>query len=428
MNPGSPAAGRLKLSGLFLAAAGALLVAWVLALLFAAPLRTGPVDLERAGAVIESKLGSGEIERAEEYRSGQRRIAAASITLDLVLLGLLAFWRPAPFRRLLARLDRRPILGAGLVGAGLAALVAVAGIPLGLLALERGRDYGLISQGIGGWVGDLVVSTGITMLLAAVGAAVAMVLWRRLEGRFWLAASVLAIGYAVISVWLWPVLVSPLFNRFEPLPDGPVRREVFSLADRAGVDLGQVLEVDASRRSTGLNAYVDGIGSTRRMVIYDNALRDLNPEELRSLFAHELTHADSNDLRRGLAYAILIIPLGALSLQFATRLLVRRSGDDPGGPGVIPALAFGLTVATLVLSVPGNWLSRRVEANADAGAIALTGSHGLVELQLRLARENLADPDPPGAWQFLFGTHPTTLERIGMAEAIGAGPVGKGGE
>ncbi|MDQ2623336.1 MAG: M48 family metalloprotease, partial [Actinomycetota bacterium] len=118
-------------------------------------------------------------------------------------------------------------------------------------------------------------------------------------------------------------------------------------------------------------------------------------------------------------FAVLVIPLGVLTVQIATRLAVRRTGDDPAGPGVIPALVLSIAVVTMLLSVPGNWLSRQVEANADAEAIAMTGPQGLIDLQLRLAGGNLSDPDPPAAWHFIYGTHPTPVQRIGMAEAWG---------
>ncbi len=387
--------------------------------MFSLPLTSGPVDRDAAEPVIERVLGPEPLARAGEYRSGQRLIAAGSLAVEFGLLALIAFWRPAPVRRLFARPARRPVAGAGMVGAGIALLLALAGLPLGLAAAGRGREYGLVTQGVSGWLGDFALSTGISLVLAFAGAAIAMAFWRRLKGRFWLAAAALAAGWAVIFVWLWPAVVSPLFNRFEPLPAGPARAEVLRLADRSGVRVDQVLVVDASRRSSTLNAYVDGIGSTRRVVIYDNALEELDRAELGSLIAHELTHVKSNDLARGLLYALLVIPLGALGVQAGTRLAVDRNGDDPDGPGVIPALALALAVMTLLLGIPGNWLSRKVEANADAGAIALTGSRGLVGLQLRLARQNLSDPDPPAAWQFLFGTHPTTVQRVGMAEAMG---------
>jgi len=416
MKAGSVTGGRLKLSSLVLAGGGAVLAAWILAFLFWLPLNSGPIDRAAAQRIVERELGSAEITRAKEYQAGQRRIAAGAIAVEIGLLTLLAFWRPRPVRRLLERLGKRPVAGAAAVAVGLVLLLALAGIPLGLLALERGRDYGLVNQGVAGWFGDLAVSTGLSMLVAAPGAAAAMYLWRRLGTRFWLAAAALAAAWAVVLVWLWPVIVSPLFNRFEPLPDGPVRRDVLKLADRADVKIGDILVVDASRRSSRLNAYVDGVGSTRRVVIYDNALKDLSPDALRSLVAHELTHVKENDLPRGLLYAILVIPLAALTLQVGARLTVRAAGDDPSGPGLVPALALGLAVLTLVLGVPGNWLSRQVEASADMGALELAGSRGLVELQLGLARRNRSDPDPPAAWQFLFGTHPDTLQRIGMAE------------
>lgn len=413
-----PAERPPRLRVLLASALGAVLLAWVLAFAFVQPLTTGPIERGVAEQVIDPALGYRQVARAEEFQSGQRKIAVGSLLLELALLGAAAFWRPPALRRRLAGLSRRPVAGAALVGGLLALLLAVSRIPLGLLALHRGQRYGLVSQGIGDWLIDLAIGAAISMILAAAGAAIAMVIWRRLGRRFWIAASGVAIGFVVISVWLWPVVVAPAFNNFKPLPPGPVRSDVLRLAARAGVDPGRVLEVDASRRSNGLNAYVVGVGPTRRTVIYDNAIRDLNRAGLRSLIAHELTHVESNDLVRGLLYAILIIPLGALTLQVATRIAVGRSGDDPSGPGVIPALALGLTVVTLLLTVPGNWVSRQVEANADAGAITLAGSRGLVDLQIELARKNLTDPDPPPVWQFLFGTHPTTVDRIGMAEAM----------
>jgi len=192
---------------------------------------------------------------------------------------------------------------------------------------------------------------------------------------------------------------------------------VIQLADRAGVDVGEVYEVDASRRSSTLNAYVNGIGSSKRVVIYDNAINDLNDQELSALIAHELGHVESNDLYRGLGFAILVIPLGVLFVQVGTMTLIRRRGDDPAGPAIVPALALMVAVATLVLSVPGNMLSRNIETRADRFSFELTGeSSGMIGLQEKLAESNLTDPDPPGIYQFLFGTHPATLERIAAAE------------
>ena len=359
------------------------------------------------------------IDRARDYRSGSRLLTIASMVLGLVVLAVLAVWRPPFIRSLSDRLGRRPYIGAAVAGAAITVLLVVVRFPLDLIAFNRGRDYGLITQDFSGWLGDLLVGTLIGLSLAAAGAALAMWLWRRFKRRFWIAGSILVIAYAVLFTWLWPVVISPLFNSFQTLPDGPVRQEVIRLADKAGVEVGNVYEVDASRRSSTLNAYVNGIGSSKRVVIYDNAIDQLSDAELSALIAHELSHVESNDLYRGLAFAILVIPLGVIFVQVATTALARRRGDDLRGPAIIPALALTIGLATLVLTVPGNVLSRDIEAHADRSAMELTGNpDGLIGLQVRLAESNLTDPDPPGIYQYLFGTHPTTVERISAAEAV----------
>lgn len=399
------------------AAAGAVAVA-VLAALLLSPGQGPPVpDHAAATRVIAELFSPAELDRADAYRSLARIIGVAALLVQFATLGFLALWRGGPMRRLLDRLDRRPLVGALIAGAAISILLSLVGLPFDLAAWQLGRDYGLISQGLGPRLLDWLLGSLISMVPAALGALVAMVLWRRFKSRFWLPASVLVAAWALVTTWLWPVVVAPIFNEFDPLPDGPVRQEVMRLADRAGVKVGQVYEVDASRRSSTVNAYVNGIGSSKRVVIYDNAIRDLSPTEFRALVGHELGHVKANDLARGITFALLVIPLGTLFVQLASGAILRRGSDDPRGPALIPALTLTVTLAVFVLQVPGNALSRQVEAKADRYSIHLTGdARGLVDLQVGLAKANLSDVDPPAIWQFLFGTHPTTLDRIAIAE------------
>jgi STE24 endopeptidase len=333
-------------------------------------------------------------------------------------LVILALWRPPPLRRALQAASRRPVLGGAAVGAGIFLTLAVAGLPLGAIANERARDFGLSTQAFGSWVGDWSRAAAIGAGLAALGGAAAVVLLRRLGGRFWIGGTVLVVGVAAVFTWLAPVLLAPVFNRFEPLPPGRVRSEVLDLGRRAEVKIGQVYRVDASRRSTAINAYVDGLGSTKRVVLYDNTIRELSPAELSSVIAHELGHVKGDDISRGLFFVLLVAPLGVLFAQLATEALARRSGDDPRSPAALPALALSVALAAFVLGVPGNRLSRAIEARADTFALELTHDpRAFIDLQHRLAVANLSDPEPPGALQAVFGTHPTTMERIGSAVA-----------
>ena len=223
----------------------------------------------------------------------------------------------------------------------------------------------------------------------------------------------------MVFVWIGPVVLAPIYNKFEPLPDSSrARADVLELGREAGVDIGQVYRIDASRRSTALNAYVDGIGSTKRVVLYDNLLKRAARPELRSIVAHELGHVAHDDVPRGILYVVLVTPLGLVFARELVLAIARRSGTDPASPAAIPAYLLALAFTALILNVPGNQLSREVEASADKFALELTHDpEALIKVQRQLARTNLSDPDPPGLYSWLFGTHPSTVDRIGAALA-----------
>ena len=226
-------------------------------------------------------------------------------------------------------------------------------------------------------------------------------------------------AFNLAALVLYPTLIAPIFNKFEPLPEGSrARADVLELGREAGVDIGEVYRVDASRRVTALNAYVNGIGPTKRVVVYDNLLEGAARPELRSVVAHELGHVAHDDIPRGIAYVAIVTPLGLLFARELALGLLRRRGISPGSPAALPAYLLALSLTAFVLGIPGNQLSRKVEASADDFALDLTHApQALIDLQVKLTQTNVSDPDPPGWTQALFGTHPTTMERIGAALA-----------
>jgi STE24 endopeptidase len=369
-----------------------------------------------------------QIDRGRAYSDGQLWLYLGVLGAQGVVLVTLALGRPEAVRRRLERLGARPVLGAAAVGAGLSIALGVAALPAGIAAHQRAVDYGISTQSLGSWLGDTGKSAAIGAVLAAAGAAILIALVRRFGGRWWLPGTVAVAAIAVVFVWLAPLVLAPLFNKFTPLPaNSQARGDVLSLARRAGVDVGQVYRVDASRRVRSLNAYVDGIGSSRRVVLYDNLLRRTNRPELNSVVAHELGHVKHNDVPRGLLFLVLVTPLGLLFTRELAGAVVDRSGVDARGPAALPAYMLGLVLTALILNVPGNQLSRQVEASADTFAVQLTHDpHALIEVQRRLALSSVSDPDPPAIVTDLLGTHPSTVDRIGAAVAYerqgGAGP------
>lgn len=410
---------RSRRARIIAAALGAVVVA-ELAVWALSPEQPGP-----AAVAVDALdyLDAGRLQQALDFRAETRVLGLLGIALELAALGLVTLGRPRFARRVLRRFEARPLLGAAAAGGLLSLSLAVLALPLGIWAQQLAVDVGLSVQSLGGWLFDRARSAGIAALYAAAGALLLILLQRRLPRAWWLAASGVVVSFAAIVTFLTPVVLAPIFNDFERLPDGPERSQVLSLADRAGVEIGDVYRVDASSRRTSLNAYVSGIGSTRRVVLYDNLLDATEGPALRSVVAHELGHVKANDIGRGLLFVALITPVGMLFVREAGAALAARSGAGPGQVAALPAYALALAIATLVLGIAGNQLSRAVEERADRFALELTDDPaGLIDLQQQLAERNFRDPEPPRWSRLLFATHPSTVERIGVAEGYREAP------
>jgi STE24 endopeptidase len=180
-----------------------------------------------------------------------------------------------------------------------------------------------------------------------------------------------------------------------------------------------VLVADASRRTTALNAYVSGFGSTRRIVVYDTVLATVPPDEIESIVAHELGHVATDDVLTGTLMGALGAAAGvaALGWLLTWRPLLRRAGaDGPGDPRVVPVLLFVVAAAGLLATPVQNLVSRQLEARADLHALDLgRDPAAFVAMQERLAQASLAQPEPPRVWHLLLGDHPTEAERVAMA-------------
>jgi STE24 endopeptidase len=365
--------------------------------------------IEPAAVSATEYFSPAQIERADDFRDLQRLLGLAGLALSGVTLALIAVRPPRAWL-----LRGRPIRRAAAAGAGIALALVLVNLPLDAIRHERAADVGLSTQDWGPWLGDVAKAAGIGAVFAAGAAALGVALWRRFGSRWWIPASGALVVVGTVLLYASPLVIDPLFNRFDELPEGNLRSDVLELAERADVDVGDVYRVDASRRTTGANAYVAGLGHTKRVVLYDNLIEDFKPAEVRSVVAHELAHVHYDDVPRGLLFLALIAPPGMLVVQRITERLA------PGGRGaeLVPALALSLAVVAFAGQIAGNYVSRGVEARADAFSLRLTNdADAFIALERRLALQNVSDPDPPDLLQALFGTHPTTLERLGYGEA-----------
>src|SRR3954453_10154248 len=313
--------------------------------------RTGTVKPSLARA--RDYFTPEELDRARKFRAPQRAILLASMAFEGTVLVLLVARPPV----VLARLGRRPVAGAAAGAAALVTGMTAIGLPLSMLSEQRSRDVGLSTQGWRSWSGDLAKSSAIGAALAAAGGALGIGVIRRFPRHWWLPGSAGLVGLSALLVFAAPVVIDPIFNKFEPLPEGKLRSDVLDLAKRANVDVGQVYRVDASQRTTATNAYVWGIGRTKRVVIYDNLIRDYPDDQVRSVIAHELSHVVHRDVPRGLLWLAIAAPAATLFVkELAERL---NHGRPLGTAGALPALALSVAIVSTLLGSASNALSRR---------------------------------------------------------------------
>lgn len=373
------------------------------------------------------ELPPAAVARGREFHAALRPGSYGSLAIGLVIALVLGF---TPLGAKLVELAGRPFGGnwiaQALLGGFLIVIIGeLVALPLAAWRETVLRRFGLSTQTWSSWTGDLLKGYAVA---AVIGAVVLLGFFgvARLAPRWWWAW--VAAGAALMVVlfsFVFPVLVEPIFNKFTPMAEGPLRTSLLSLAQRDGVPVRDVLVADASRRTTALNAYVSGLGPTRRIVVYDTLVRDASAGEVEAVVAHELGHAKDADVLTG----TLIGAFGAAAAVCLLYLLGSWSGllrsagvESITDPRAVALLMAVTAIVGLVAAPLQSLVSRRIEARADAHALALTDDPATVQtMEQRLAVTNLADVDPP-RWEYLmFASHPSVVERMAAAKAYGRG-------
>ncbi|HYP23170.1 MAG TPA: M48 family metallopeptidase [Actinomycetota bacterium] len=372
-------------------------------------------------SATDPELGSSftdeQVSRHAAYQRPGYVSFAAGLVVQVVTLVVLA---RGPWAKLIEGLEDR--IGAwplrALVAGALAGLVLTAiALPL---AFVRGytieHAWGLSTQDVGGWLADRAKGAVIGAVTSAVAALVFFAVVRWQPRTWWVFGWAAFTGLTAVMFFLWPVVIAPLFNKFTPLEPGPLDDRVRALAEEAGVPVDEVLVADASRRTTAENAYVAGLGKTKRLVVYDTLLKANDDDRTAFVVAHELGHQAKSHVPKNLAIA----SAGLLAaFAFLGWLGGRGSfwgwagADGPGDPRALPLLVLLSIGLTLVSTPLESALSRRDETEADRFAIELTGDpDAAVAAFRRLALANLAYLDPPPLAVAAFYSHPPIPDRI----------------
>jgi STE24 endopeptidase len=282
------------------------------------------------------------------------------------------------------------------------------GLPLSWWRYRHERRWGFSTQSPRAWAGDRLrgLAVGEVLTVVPVGGLLALA---HLYPHSWpWRAAFAGAALALFVSFVAPVMLEPVFNRFRPL-EGPLAGRLSALAERAGVPVREVLVSDASRRTRKVNAYVSGIGRTRRVVVWDTFLESPS-DELEVVVAHELGHRRMRHVLQG-----TLLGMGA-AVVFVAVLRPLRPHPEPSDAAFVLLLAGVLELAALpVLSA----LSRRWERAADRFSLLLTrDGDAFQRLHRRLATSNLADLDPPKPLYYWVFTHPTPPQRLVAAKEV----------
>lgn len=285
------------------------------------------------------------------------------------------------------------------------------------------HQFALSTQSWLGWLGDSLKGVVFSIVVLGVVPLLALA-WSSIERQprrwwLWLAAGTLPVALA--AVLLQPLVFDPLFHRFTPLPDSPLRHQLLDLAARAGIPARHVYEIDMSTTTRKLNAYVNGFGASQRIVLWDTTLRAMKTDEILFVMGHEMGHYALGHIWK----FVLFLGAGAYLVFFLVAQVhawcVRRFGalwlvDGVADLAAMPMLAIAISLVMLAATPALNALTRATEHEADIFGLELTHDTDAAERAfLQLAEGNRSDPDPPRWIELLLYDHPPLAARIRFA-------------
>lgn len=282
------------------------------------------------------------------------------------------------------------------------------------------HQFDLTNQTLGAWAADELKGLGIGLVLSAVIGALALFGIRKFR-RWWLVLWFGTIPIVLLMIVIQPVLLDPVFNKFEPLKNQQLKQELLALASRAGIEGGNVYQVDKSKQTKTMNAYVNGIGPTKRIVMWDTLLAKMTDDEVLAVMGHEMGHYVMWHMWKGVAFSLLLAFVvyfyGQKIYERGTARWGRQWGfSEPGDPASVPWLLLIVSVVGFLLSPVISGFSRHLEHNADIFSLELTHlNEPMARAFVKLAEDSKHDPDPNPLIEFWRYSHPPIKKRIDFA-------------
>ena len=296
-------------------------------------------------------------------------------------------------------------------------LTAVLTFPLTFYeGFYREHQYGLSNLSFVDWLGETATGLAVSMVLMGIAITGLYAILRRVPSTWWAWGTVAGTVFIMLVFMIGPVFISPLFNAYKPVPAGPVRDDILSLARANGIPAENVYYFDASKQSKRVSANVSGLFGTTRISLNDNLLNGTSPPEIRAVMAHEMGHYVLNHGIKDTVSSSLLLLAGLLFVKFswnwaASRFAVRFGVRDIADPAGLPLLAAIFSIYVFLVTPVQNTIVRTAETEADMfGLNASREPDGFAEAILKLS--DYRKLEPGAVEEFIFFDHPSGYHRI----------------
>jgi Zn-dependent protease with chaperone function len=384
-----------------------------------------PVDLKGSAADPAMFMTDRELELSTDFSRIKDFLYFISVPLEwLIYLFVLGFGLSRWFRSVSSGVTKFSAVHTALFVLLLSFASWVLTFPLKYYSFTVSKNYHISVQSFHSWMRDGLMDFWISWLLTSLMVIVMFWLIRKNEKRWWLYAWMLSIPFTVFMYFIQPVVIDPLYNTFYPLQDKDLKEKILTMADKADIPAENVYEVDMSKKTNALNAYVNGIGSNLRIVLWDTTLNKLTDSQVLFVMAHEMGHYVMNHLYWNLISSVILSFLGLWIGNMLYRKWVEKYGGSWGIKGVgdlaaLPVLLLIFSMLSFAVSPVENAVSRKAERDADQYAIEMTKNpKAAVGAFQELATVSLSEVNPPKIVKWFLYGHPTMLERIHFLDSF----------
>ncbi|MCI0414628.1 M48 family metallopeptidase [bacterium] len=374
-------------------------------------------DPEQATRAYLDSVPTQRRQKTKSYAHGNYFLDIVDFVYSsLILIGLLAFGVSAKIRVVARRITRFRPLQTALYWIQFLLLTTLFAFPMTLYrSYFREKAYGLLTQAFGDWMVDQFKELAVAIVLGTIFLMILYGVLRKAPRLWWLWGSVVMIIFVIIGIAIAPVYIQPLFNKFTPLKNAEIRESILSMARQQGIPAEEVYEMDASKRTDRISAYVAGLLGTMRIVMFDNTLKRCTPEEIQMIMGHEMGHYVLNHVWKHVAFFSVLILAGFLVARWGFHKAIRKwpnwqvegVGDNAGFPLLILLLTGFLFLAG---PISNTWIRIHEDFADDFGLDASREPDAAATTFLKLGEYRDLEPHP--LIEALLYDHPSGRYRI----------------